>query len=387
MRTFRWVVGVALLSLAIGPMVAKPAAADVTSDRAAAILIWPDIVTSVEYNTDTLVQVSNTSQEAVLLHCFYENANSHCSNAPGLVCSSGSECCSSQSGCGRCVAGWAETDFRVRLTPRQPLGWLASEGLTSFPLTGQPGSTGPDGSSNAGSRVPPVPEDELTGALKCIAINDDGTPSDRNVIKGESTLIVIDEEQPIQVSKHNAVGIQAIQGAVNDDRELVLGGPEPEYNGCANFIILNHFFDLGENPVTGDIMSTRLVLVPCTEDFLRQIPGDAVVQFIVYNEFEQRFSTSRTAECKFESELSLLDTTDPERSVFSAGVAGTLTGQSRLNPIGSGLIAVADEMYVNPKNMSLLGYGRYGRFRFGALASFNVHYQGDRPDPDLITIP
>jgi hypothetical protein len=358
------------MSLAVGLVGSHRAAADVTSDRAAAILIWPDVVTSANFNTDTLIQVSNTSQEAVLLHCFYENANSHCSNAPGLVCEEGSDCCTSE-GCGRCVPGWLETDFRVRLTPRQPLGWLASEGISQFPLTGQPLSVGPDGSSNAGSRVPPVPEDELTGALKCIVINDDGTPSDRNVIKGESTLIVLDEPQPIQVSKHNAVGVQAIQGAVNDDRELVLGGPEPEYNGCANFIILNHFFDQVENPVTGDQMSTRLVLVPCTEDFLRQIPGEAVVQFIVYNEFEQRFSTSRTAECKFESELSLLDTTDPLRSIFSAGVSGTVTGQSRLNPIGSGLIAVADETYRDS----------------GAIASFNVHYQGDRPDPDIITIP
>jgi hypothetical protein len=361
------------MSLAVGMSISNRAAADITSDRAAAILIWPDVATDPEDNKDTLIQVSNTSQEAVLLHCFYENANGHCSNAPGLVCEEGSDCCQDPAvtGCGRCVPGWSETDFRVRLTPRQPLGWLASEGLSTFPLTGEQFSVGPDGSSNAGSRVPPVPEEDFTGALKCIVINDDGTPSDRNVIKGESTLILLEQGQPIQVSKHNAVGVEAIQGAVNDDRELVLGGPEPEYNGCANFIILNHFFDRGENPVTGDTMSTRLVLVPCTEDFLRQIPGEAVVQFIVYNEFEQRFSTSRTAKCKFESELSLLDTTDPERSIFSAGVSGTLTGQSRLNPIGSGLIAVADETYLGS----------------GAIASFNVHYQGDRPDPDIITVP
>ncbi|MFN8640745.1 MAG: hypothetical protein U0802_03460 [Candidatus Binatia bacterium] len=30
------------------------------------------------------------------------------------------------------------------------------------------------------------------------------------------------------------------RGAVNDDNVLVLGGPDAEYNGCPNFLILNH---------------------------------------------------------------------------------------------------------------------------------------------------
>jgi hypothetical protein len=51
-------------------------------------------------------------------------------------------------------------------------------------------------------------------------------------------------------------------------------------------------------------------------------------------------------------------------------VAGTLTGQTRINPIGSGLFAIADELHDE------LG-----------LAEFNVHYQGDRENPDLITLP
>ena len=152
----------------------------------------------------------------------------------------------------------------------------------------------------------------------------------------------------------------------------MLGGPEAEYNGCPNFLILNHFFDGAEDPVTDDgaPILTILELVPCTTDFLRQIPGAAVVQYLVYNEFEQRFSTSRPFQCKQFSLISNIDTTQNERSIFSAGVSGTLTGQTRINPIGSGVLAVAHEIHLS-----------------SGLADFNVHFQGDRADPDFIILP
>jgi len=371
-----WKQGIRLAVAGVGCVVcgfigASAAFADVTSDRAAAILVWPDVF--VTRGFDTEIQVSNASQEAILLHCFYENANSHCSNS-GRVCSSGLECVSDGQS-GRCVPGWIETDFRVRLTPRQPLGWLAGEGLQQFPLTGVGPSVGPDGSSNAGSRIPPVPELPFNGALRCIAINDDGTPSDRNVLVGHFTFIEEIEHiaRPIDIAKANAIGLQAIQGAVNDDRELVLGGPEPEYNGCPNFLIVNHFFDGVADPVSGGRRFTQLTLVPCANDYLRQIPGNSVVQYIVYNEFEQRFSTSRSVDCKFQSDISAIDTTDPDRSIFSAGVAGTVSGQSRLNPLGGGLLGIVCEGVASQASVT--------------KAEVNVHYQGDRADPDRITIP
>jgi len=346
--------------------------ADVVSDRAAALLIWPDIYYEVG-EVDTIVQVSNTSLEPVLLHCFYENANLHCSST-GAVCERGetseTEC---YSAAGKCEPGWLETDFRIRLTPRQPIGWLASEGLANgdLPLDGSFGNTGTGGASNAGTLIPPVAEEPYTGVLKCIAINDDGTPTDRNVLKGESTAVYENGD----VTKHNAVGIQAIEGAVNDDKELILGGGDEEYNGCSNYLIVNHMFDLGIHPIVGEPSNTNIVLVPCTQDLLRQEPGSAVVQFLVYNEFEQRFSTSKTATCKANWRLSEIDTNDPTRSIFSAGVAGTLVGQSRLRPIGSGMIAIANEA---------IGEGE-GEDTY--RSSFNVNVQGDRAESDVITIP
>jgi hypothetical protein len=387
-RWASWTVGLAV-ALAVGGV--RPVAADVTSDRAAAILEWPSVIYALESpvdffqgRLDTIIQLSNTSTDPVHVHCFYENANPHCTNT-GEVCYEASECCDSATGCGICLPGWNETDFHVQITPRQPLGWLASDGMSGY-STFPPKDFGEfaiDGvtnfgigmSSNAGSRIPPVPEEPFLGSLRCIVVDEDGIPIDRNVIKGEATLQVNNGEGgsgPLTVGKHNAIGIQAIEGAVNDDNVLVLGGPEAEYNGCPNFLILNHFFDGAEDPVldNGTQIGTILEMVPCSQDYLRQEPGAAVVQYLVYNEFEQRFSTSRPMQCKQFSLISNIDTTQNERSIFSAGVSGTLTGQTRINPLGSGLLAVAHEVHEG-----------------SGLAQFNVHFQGDRANPDFIVLP
>lgn len=389
MRQVRWASWMAAAAVALAVGGARPVAADMTSDRAAAILTWPTVIYAEEsvlgvlpFSINTIIQLSNTSTTApVNVHCFYENANPHCTNT-GEVCYDASECCVPGAGCGICLPGWNETDFHIRITPRQPLGWLASDGAAGF-STFAPKAFGKfaingvsnfgiAGSSNAGSRIPPVPEEPFIGALRCIVVDEDGIPSDRNVIKGEAT-IQVNEGDFITVGKHNAIGLQAIEGAVNDDKVLVIGGPEPEYNGCPNVVILNHFFDGAEDPVTNDgaPIVTLLDLVPCSEDYLRQQPGGAVVQYLVYNEFEQRFSTSRPFQCKQLSLISNIDTTQNERSIFSAGVSGTLTGQSRLtSAIGSGIMAVAHEIHLS-----------------SGLADFNVHFQGDRATPDFIVLP
>jgi hypothetical protein len=395
MRQVRWASWMVGLAMALAAGGVRPVAADVTSDRAAAILDWPSVIFAETSFIDgfelvgvnTLLQVSNTSEDPVHLWCFYENANPHCSNT-GEVCYAAEDCCDPSTGCGLCLPGWNETDFRLQLTPFQPIGWLASEGMAGystfapkefgkFPISGVFPSVGPGGSSNAGSRIPPVPEEPFLGSLRCIAVDEDNIPVDRNVLKGESTLGFFAEDPDpdfINVGKSNAIGIQAIEGAVNDDNVLVLGGPEPEYNGCPNVLIINHFFDFAVDPIIDDGFDSQiftiLELVPCSEDYLRQVPGGAVVQYLVYNEFETRFSTSRPMQCKQFSLLSNIDTTQNERSIWSAGVQGTLTGQTRANPLGGGLIGVAHELHEQ-----------------AGLADFNIHFQGDREDPDFIVLP
>jgi hypothetical protein len=396
MRNMRWLSWVSVVAVTAVMLGAGPVAA-VSSDRAAAIVDFPLIAVGGYLagavapgaqaengfgGVETLVQLGNVSELPVNAHCFYENANAHCSNT-GEICGPLVENTSVE--CGTCVPGCSEIDFWVRLTPRQPIAWLVSTGMSELPIDGSV-RVGIGGSSNAGSRIPPVPEAPFMGSLKCIVVDDTGTPIDQNVLKGEATFVLNGmadhfsvaapsdlSPENLNVAKYNGVGIQALAGKVNDDRELVVGGPDPEYGGCPNILILDHFFDGTVSPAAPGTseapVNTGLILVPCQEDFLHQIPGSTVVQYLVYNEFEQRFSTSRTVDCQQVLQLSQIDTTQSDRSIFSAGVAGTTTGQTRISPLEGGLLGVALEFH---------GY---------QAAAFNLHYQGDRAEADVITLP
>ena len=443
---FAGIVSVAgLLFLQIGS-----ARADIASDRAAAILVFPKIVTQsfvvgpftdpappteLDVSVDTLVQISNTSNAPVQLHCFYINANSHCSIS-GLVCDPNrvNPC---PEAADVCLPGWIETDFEVFLTAQQPLAWRASQGMAGkkVPLDGL-SISGPGGQSNVGTAVPPVPAEDawigtdqpgtaFTGELKCVVVDSQGQAVPRNVVKGEATIetvaaftgisddvdtapstggpglnvhvqagsatqndatgaVGLFQFQLPSVEKYNAVGIQAIDGDANHDNVLELGGDANEYNGCANVLIVDHFFDFAGNPVTGTHVVSDLTLVPCSQDLLNQNPGQTTAQYLVFNEFEQRFSTSAPVNCFFEKPLSLIDTHDPTRSIFSVYVSGTLTGQTRIRGVSAGLIGLLRERwlaetYNAPPDIEVFKYARSD--------ATNVHMQGTRPTADRIVLP
>ena len=144
-------------------------------------------------------------------------------------------------------------------------------------------------------------------------------------------------------------------------------------------------------------MKTHLTLVPCSENFLLQDVAlfDTTAQFLVFNEFEQRFSASRSVRCFKEFELCAMGTgvdraiddnlsasNSCQRSVFSAFVSGTLTGQTRIRGVddgsphhGNGLLGVAEEFYrAAPTSWT----------RSRSSDAFNLHYAGDRATPDFI---
>src|SRR5262249_61809841 len=124
--------------------------------------------------------------------------------------------------------------------------------------------------------------------------------------------LVSDGGSSIDSEGYNAIGIQAIAEANDGNNTLCLGSggdgdavcPVAEYNFCPGYLVMNHFFDDATDPTTGDRIRTALTLVPCSEDFNFQAPITTVVQFLVYNEFEQRFSTSRSVTCFLEILLS-----------------------------------------------------------------------------------
>jgi len=363
MRKSVWVAG--FLGAVLTSQVAR--AETYVSDQAAALVVFPAIsVFEGGAAEDTLIQMSNTSNQLVAVQCYYVNATGTCSIS-GDACQEASDC---PSAIDLCIPQWVETDFRLYITARQPLAWRASEGLQAadLPLDGV-AFRGPTGESNASTRVPPFQDEsgQAVGELKCYALEGDGTPSDRNVLKGEATLI---SPEPYSPSKYNALGFRAIEGAVNDDNRLRLGGEEAEYDGCPNVLILNHFFDGAIDPATdGPPIETDLILVPCTENFVNQIPTRVTAQYLVFNEFEQRFSTSAPVDCYFVSQISNIDTPDETRSIFSVFVSGTITGQTRIRPVNSGLMGVAFEYHGD------------------TAAAFNLNVQGEREgQSDILTV-
>jgi len=391
----------------------SPAQAIATSDQPAAILYWPKIVVDTAgiingTPTDTVIRLSNTCDPQVVgnpcyqggtglfglkqAHCFYVDANSHCSNTPTQVCQSGADC-----GIGSCVPGWSEIDFDIVLTVGQPLAWHAADGLSrgQFPMEipgvcanpagrvctsdGQCGAGGCiKQQSNIGSGIPMVPEDPFVGSLQCIEYDPSANPpvpdqtATTNTLKGEATIEGV-LTGAVDIASYNAVGVKYVGPAGGvPGAQLNLDGLE--YDTCPTTLILDHLFDTPFN-------DTDLTLVPCGNDFLSQTCGEATAQFVVFNEYEQRFSTTRAVDCFLESQISTLDTPDPSRSIFSEAVSGTIVGQTRIHPVGNagtgrGLVGVA--------RLSLAT-----SLTSGGSAAYNLHQQGSptATQPDIITIP
>lgn len=382
MRTVKWNPFLSGACMLLGGVLlwAGAARADISSTNPAAIVVFPKLVVDTSNGYDTVIQLTNTSADPVNVRCFYVNANGHCSTSgsvcdPGLV--SASQSCSSTE---RCVAGWIETDFTIRLTAKQPIGWTVSAGLPNLPLAGTPG---PGGQFNSGS-IPPVNEDPMIGELKCIEVGDDELPTDSNDLKGEATIEYFDSSPAADIEGYNAIGIEAILGANNRDNTLVLG---QEYNGCPNYLILDHFFDGAEEPALGDTVYTALTLVPCSEDFNTQLPLRTTVQYLVYNEFEQRFSTSAPITCFSERFLSDIDTKvgnsngNDATSIFHVSVEGTLTGQTIIRGVadsdtthGHGLLAIAEEFH---QHGSTIHSGAYVAVQRGTRSQNDFIYLPD----------
>lgn len=368
--------------------VAAPVSATTFSDRGAAILVWPKIVVDEENGVDTLLQLSNTDRVSrAAAHCFYVNANYHCTNTGDVCTPPGNECVDGSGLRGGCVPGWIEVDFRVIVTADQPLVWRASEGLrgSDVPCPSQfrpcqPPQGNPSTQTNAGTHIPPVAESPFIGELKCVQVTPgDFRPANENDLIGNATVQrSLNGPDP---AKYNAIGLRAV--AQSADGVLQIGGDDAEYGGCPSVLIVNHLFDNAEDPIrSGDEdpfrTRTELTLVPCSQDFLSQAIDPVTAQFLVFNEFEQRFSTSRQVRCLLDSQLSLIDTSQPNRSIFSATVAGTIAGQTRITGVNGGLLGSA-----------LFNSGNGDpEFRREGAAAYNIHQErGDRPAGDTIRIP
>jgi hypothetical protein len=404
MRSRRGGVGflIALCAIAVG---ARGASADVTTEKSSSILVWPKIIAN--GTRDTIVQLANTSNGVARAHCFYVNAAlTNPSLPPGPLN----------------PPLWQEVDFTLQLTKQQPTQWTVSRGRLVNP-TDEPCNPQVFNCFEAGfdpGRVPPTVPD-FTGELKCVEVDESGAPVSGNHLLGLATIFQNDSTTPsprtrIQtfgVSKYNALGILGDEN--NGDDVLVLGGGQcagngavcqsdddcgdqgpcaREYNACPQTWLLNHLADGAPNLVALDTIAlldsppateTELTVVPCTQNYETQVPTTVTLQFISINEFESQFSVSTSVTCWGNFRLGAIGATALTFAGQPADPQGTMYLQTRMRPATGtpyGVLMVEEEFQSS------------GEFQNGGFAvttittdAGNLHMEGERPTPDLITIP
>lgn len=387
MRKVKWdafLSGLCGFAVVLG-VVAASARADVTTETGASILVFPKIQANSTF--DTVIQISNTGNSMLHAHCFYVDASLR-STLSGFPCSVPSA---------TCLPTWQETDFLIWLTKQQPTHWLASAGRNVDPTDG----FGKDGSGFDPGRIPPLTEDFI-GELKCIEVSESDEPITGNHLKGEATIEVIESRsgtlpaapgtQQGDVSKYNAIGLRG-NPDVQPSNPLLLD--DQVYDACPAKLIVDHFATGAEDPVAAEVstidsssVATELTLVPCSENFETQTPTRVTIQFLIYNELEQRFSASTTVTCFLSVELTEIDSPGaPDRSAFSTNFLGTDVAHTEITPVvqldGStgGLIGVVERIVSVTAATTTVS----------ARAAYNLHTEGsyipENGPPDQIVLP
>lgn len=315
-----------------------PAAAEVSTNEPGAILVFPKVESS--ETTETIIQITNNAGSRTYARCFYVDGRSGSEN----------------------TASWTVTDFQTTLTRQQPTFWVAGIGLPALPPD-RPDDLYP-------GPIPPVAEGFL-GELRCIVVNESENPVGRNALTGEATMI---DRATGQASKYQAIAFKGLSG--NDgDNTLLLN--EAEYSSCPRLLLMNHFFDDAPDPVLATPLRTDLTVVPCSMDIEGSVPGDALLQFDVFNEFEQRLSRNLSVVCFKTVQLSRIDSSSqPELSIFNYALQGTLVGLTRIQPV-----ADADTEHGH----AVLGIAE--EFRGPAVAGLNLHFIGGNLQSDVVILP
>jgi hypothetical protein len=256
-----------------------------------AVLVYPLIVVEGGgQTTDTRIELVNLSSGPVQLDCTY---------VPADTCSG--------------------FDFQVMLTPNQPISWLASRGTF-----------------NGGTAVPPF--SSTTGELKCIVEPQDESVSSHNTIQGRAAVFGADG----QTIGYSAVGfLRLTDGPLTNQIDL----DGVTYTQCPD---KQHFVILASDPADPPAQS-ELVIAPCTEDLENLNPATTIVQLLVYNEFEEVFSSSTSVTCSFRRTLLQIS------NVFAAATLGTPTAHLIVQGVQSPILAMIIDRFRTPPAQATAG--------------------------------
>ncbi len=266
---------VATVAALVGLVAVRSALAGPPPQRLpSAILVFPNVV--VEGGgavRDTRIEIVNLTGRPQQLSCFYVD---------GSFCS--------------------EFGFFIRLTPNQPITWLASQG--SF-------------SSHSLSAVPAFGG---TGELKCRVIPQEPGVDAHNTVQGRAIVFGADGS----TVSYGAVGFQRFtDGDFSGTAEL----DGSTYAQCPDEM---HFAFVASEPGS----ESEIILAPCSEDLENRIPTTTTVQFLIYNEFEQVLSASTNVTCYERARLQDIS------HVFTRNTLGTETGHVVVRGVQSPVLAM-----------------------------------------------
>lgn len=228
----------AICSTLCGRALAEPPAQKLPS----ALLVFP-LIAADENGGDTRIELVNLSGNAQDVECFYVFGDNSCN----------------------------EIGFFLSLTPYQPLSWLATEGLNDVLTRSAAPSFFGQGELKC-AVVPPADEQDLQF---------------HNTIQGRATVY----SSTGRSVSYGAVGFQRLSPG---DFTGVVSLDGSTYAQCPDKL---HFDVLADQPNATPATISDLILVPCSQDLLLQVPATITVQFLIINEFEQPFSTSVSVTC------------------------------------------------------------------------------------------
>ena len=265
----------------------------VTTERGASILIFPRV--AADAIADTMVQLANLSDNRVAASCSYVDGAS---------------------------PTWQALDFTVTLAPRRSWSWPAARGRSE--------TLGEESID-----VPAAPA-AFRGALVCVQVDGAGDPFSGNELAGQATVT---DRATGDSAAYPAAGLRG--SGLNDGDRLLCIGTETtdncffgEYDACPAEWLLSVPAEgatdaqLGE----GSRLSTRLAVVPCSQNFRDGEPASVDIDVTVFNELAQRFTGQASVRCW--ADLSLADLGG---EIFTRGMLGTDHADARLAPAsGSG---------------------------------------------------
>lgn len=326
------------------------AQAQVSSDKPGSVVIWPKVIA--DGTRDTIITLTNTSNQQAYAHCNYVNGISICSQS-GAYCSLPNAAPGSPGACPGgaldvCQQTCQAADFDVVLTRQQPTVWRVSTGRVDNPflpadgrcdINNDPNPNVADTQSCPGlfliGNVPTagVP---FRGSLTCVQVSQDGSLVGTDSLKGEATIETLGTTQ---ISEYNSINFEQLSVPADD----VVRFNGREYAACPEAVELSHYASGAPDLVAGEIdpaacppggcpVYSEITLVPCSMNFLVGEQTRWATIGSIVNEFESETSWSRSMQC-----WANFDLRDPGDFPQYSSVVGSEFQRTRFRSGGTGI--------------------------------------------------